>query len=673
MTGHRNDLQGLRAIAVLLVVLSHARVPGFSGGFVGVDVFFVLSGYLITGLLIRGAADGLGSIGEFYKRRARRILPAATLTIVTTVVTAYELLNYVRARQVLTDSIWAAFFAANIHFARVGTDYFASAAPPSALQHFWTLAVEEQFYIVWPALLLVTLTLVIRHRHIRSSVRRIPLRMPMLLAVAAAITVASLALSIAQHGSTSSYFSTFSRAWELGLGATLAIVSAQRPLKVPGWVAWIGLAMIVAAGVAYSSSTPFPGYAALLPTVGTVLVIAAGLPVLAVAPLRYVGDRSYTLYLWHWPFLILAEEHAGHRLSVGANLLLVAASFALSIVTYRFYEDPIRRHEWSGAASAFAFVASAAVVVFIAVGLTSKIDAKTFAAQQQSAVVAAAPAGPSNADLTAQLAAIAAGEKNASLPSVQTSAALAAANGRIPASLTPAVSALSPGEYGVPSNCIASASARSSSVCHLGSGSKTLLVVGDSHAQMWMPAITQLGYTVVPLIKQACLPNQWLNGGQCGQWFHWMLAQAKTLRADVAVIGGDYGRATPAEQISAVGGIAALASALRKSVARVVVVSDTPGENSSPVDCLLASGATMRSCSNQLSDAQASQQASTDGELASLPGVGYIDTIGWFCSNNVCPMVIGHTVAFADTGHITVKYSSALAPVFRAALDQAIK
>src|SRR5439155_10346715 len=154
MLEHRDDIQGLRAVAVLLVVLDHAGVGFLRGGFVGVDVFFVLSGFLITGILISGAAKrGYVSFVDFYLRRARRILPAAALTLIATTIVAYQLLNYVRAKQAVWDSFWASLFVANIRFAHQGTDYFARGQPPSLVQHYWSLAVEEQFYLVWPAVL----------------------------------------------------------------------------------------------------------------------------------------------------------------------------------------------------------------------------------------------------------------------------------------------------------------------------------------------------------------------------------------------------------------------------------------------------------------------------------------------------------------------------------------
>ena len=210
---HRDDIQGLRAVAVLLVVLAHAGVPFLAGGFVGVDVFFVLSGFLITGILLAEAeARGRISLLDFYVRRASRILPAAALTLVVTDVAAHHLLNFVRARETVSDSLWAAAFGANIHFAREGSDYFAQGQPPSPILHFWSLSVEEQFYLVWPGVLAVVVCL-------------FALRRRTLLAVVTAAAVASLAWSILETRSSpiDAYFSTFARAWELALGAALAI------------------------------------------------------------------------------------------------------------------------------------------------------------------------------------------------------------------------------------------------------------------------------------------------------------------------------------------------------------------------------------------------------------------------------------------------------------------
>src|SRR3954447_12975631 len=206
---HRADLQGLRAVAVLLVALGHAGVPGLRGGFVGVDVFFVLSRFLITGLLLAEARrTGSISLVDFYVRRARRILPAAALTLVVTDLTAWYLLNFLRAREAVQDSLAAAAFGANFRFAARGTDYFAQSQPPSPLLHFWSLSVEEQFYVAWPALLSLVLL---------AAARRARPERHVLMAVGL-LGAASFAWSVHLTATLppAAYFSPFTRAWELG-------------------------------------------------------------------------------------------------------------------------------------------------------------------------------------------------------------------------------------------------------------------------------------------------------------------------------------------------------------------------------------------------------------------------------------------------------------------------
>src|SRR6187551_545959 len=276
---HRADIQGLRAVAVLLVALNHAGIPFLKGGYVGVDVFFVLSGFLITGILLSQAQRaGRVSLTEFYVRRARRILPAAVLTLVATSIAAHQLLNFVRARTVVEDSIWASLFAANIHFAGQGSNYFAQGQPPSPILHFWSLSVEEQFYLVWPTVLSLVLFGALFGRRLRS-------RRPALgraLIVIAGAGIASLAWSIhSTHASpTTAYFSTPARAWELALGAGLALaaMTAHRiPARLQVVMGWAGLGAVACAAVLFSDGTAFPGYAALLPAVGAALVIGAGI------------------------------------------------------------------------------------------------------------------------------------------------------------------------------------------------------------------------------------------------------------------------------------------------------------------------------------------------------------------------------------------------------------
>ncbi|PRA10099.1 acyltransferase, partial [Brevundimonas sp. MYb27] len=296
----RPDIQGLRALAVLAVIADHLfHWP--SGGFVGVDVFFVISGFLITGVLVREyEKTGRISFVDFYRRRIKRILPASVLALAVTLAVSYFVFSKSRFDMVTWDVIWAFFFAGNWRFALAGTDYFQADGPVSPIQHFWSLGVEEQFYFVWPWVMLLIIAMMAKRSSNGTAVR---------LAVGIAITLISVAsFAWAMHETTTTptlaYFSTFSRAWELGVGAGLAILApvlvrlpnALRP--VLGWVGFLG---IIASLFIINSTSIFPAPTAALPVLATGLVILAGTggPQRFLAPLTnrvsgYVGDISYS-------------------------------------------------------------------------------------------------------------------------------------------------------------------------------------------------------------------------------------------------------------------------------------------------------------------------------------------------------------------------------------------
>jgi peptidoglycan/LPS O-acetylase OafA/YrhL len=704
MLEHRDDIQGLRAVAVLLVVLDHAGVGFLRGGFVGVDVFFVLSGFLITGILLSGAAKrGYVSLAGFYSRRARRILPAAALTLVTTTIVAYQLLNYVRAKEAVWDSFWASLFAANIRFAHQGTDYFARGQPPSLVQHYWSLAVEEQFYLVWPALLsLVMFGLVLGRR--ANARRRAAEGMPAittwairrLLLVVILASSASLFWSIHYTNElpAAAYFSTFARAWELGLGAVLAIGAlsvARLSPALRGAFGWVGLIAIVIAAITFSSTTPFPGYAALLPTVGTALVIAAGVGghqsrigigrLLAVSPLRYVGDRSYAFYLWHWPVLIIAVEYEGHELAVGVKLALLLGAFLLSVISYRFFENPIRRARWSVARSAILIPASAAAVAVATMVTLTLINGKILRLEKATAARA-----------SATTASLETGEKVAqsrALPAVVAAVRAARRGAKIPSALAPPISELLKDNYQLPGGCApTSDAATTSNICRLGdtSSAKSIVLIGDSHAQMWIPTLLTMaerdGWTVIPLVKSACHPNAWTGPGfrgestdiirACHAWYPWAVEQAKGLRPDVTLIAGCCPSPFPfGDAINSTRGFTSLARTMKRFSASVVVVADDDGVTKQPVDCLLARRATMRTCTT----APPANILAFNNNLAKVAKAnqfGFLKTRGWFCYQNQCPMVVARTIVYRDTGHITKTYALKLTDPFRVAFRHCI-
>ena len=310
----RPDVQGLRALAVCVVIVGHAHIAGFTGGYVGVDVFFVVSGYLISTLLLREATStGHVRVGAFYARRARRILPAAGLVLAVTSVFAAIELPLSRVPAIVGDARWAAFFLANVHFSQIGTDYFQQDRATSPVQHTWSLAVEEQFYLVWPLALLLVFWLFARRRLLVTRI--------VVLAAWSASLVWSVVLT--ESSPVAAYFSSATRAWELATGALLALAGHQLS-RLPAWarhvLAVVGLAAIAAAVGWYDESTAFPGWHAALPVAGAAALLAAGAAgtvgaarVLTLKPVRYVGDISYSLYLWHWPVLIMGVFLIGHQ------------------------------------------------------------------------------------------------------------------------------------------------------------------------------------------------------------------------------------------------------------------------------------------------------------------------------------------------------------------------
>ncbi len=353
----RTDIEGLRGIAVLLVVLYHAGVPGFSGGYIGVDVFFVLSGYLITSILVKEVEEtGTVDLLRFYVRRARRLLPAAALLLVFVV--GFTFVFYAPLAQVdmAKTAVATAAYVSNIFFGLRATDYLAADADTNPLLHTWSLSVEEQFYLVWPMLVSVLLVGSSAFlKRARGSSRLNRRRLTWGMAVVAAASFA-LTLFLVETGQTHwAFFSSPTRVWEFAFGGLGALVpkvrSRPRRTIFTQVLGWAGLAAIIFASSFYTERTPFPGWTALLPVLGTVFVLRAGTAqterslaqVLSWRPLRFFGRLSYSWYLWHWPALVFAAEFDSN-LTLAQKLIIVTVSLGFAEMSYRLVENPVRRN-----------------------------------------------------------------------------------------------------------------------------------------------------------------------------------------------------------------------------------------------------------------------------------------------------------------------------------------
>lgn len=350
--GFRSDIQGLRAVAVMTVLLFHIEMPFMSGGYVGVDVFFVISGFLITGILLRESArSGRISLLDFYAHRVRRIIPAATLVLVFVTIATAALVRVGQWKEAATEISASAAYIVNWYLAFHST-FVHGHGPGSPVQHFWSLAVEEQFYIIWPVLLVGALALA-RARTEGIDRRRIAIFSGVAVLV---VTISSLLCSVlltARHPMLA-FFVTPTRMWELGLGATIAVF-ASTLAKLPPLAAllagWLGLGAILTASVCYTVDTPMPGYHALVPTLGATAIIVSGMnsyrrysvaQLLSVAPMQWTGNLSYSLYLWHWPLLAFAAYGLDRELELWQAIAIAMLSFLPSWVSYRFVETPLR-------------------------------------------------------------------------------------------------------------------------------------------------------------------------------------------------------------------------------------------------------------------------------------------------------------------------------------------
>ena len=688
----RLDIQGLRALAVLLVALNHANVPFLQGGYVGVDVFFVISGYLITGILV---SKSRLSLADFYAGRARRILPAATLTLAVTSIAVYVIYDVDRAdflqtKPVLLDALSASVFYANVHLAHTATNYFVPLAStfPSPFQHFWSLSVEEQFYCVWAAVLALVFFM---FRQPRTLAR----------VIGVVITLACLASLVWSIHDTSTnpqaaYFSTLDRAWELGLGAMLALLAprvAGLPTVVRERLGWIGCGMIAAAALLYSSGTPFPAYGAVLPVVGAGLIIVAGIEatrggvdrVLSVPPLTYVGDRSYTFYLWHYPVLILAWQVAGRELPVTTNLVLLVGGFMLSMLTYKFYENRLRfsRHLRSGRAVAGMAAVCLAVcltAIMLPIGLfdnTLAADAKV-AAKVHPKSLAPAPTGTAPNGIPPSPTSL---WNSAPIPAVQAAVRLVQRNAPLPKQITPSPQELSwenaTGGGADPSKCLpAFGPGVTSQICRLGDPTSKHVIVelGDSQAGTWMGALKQVAkrehLAVVPLVKPGCFVTRVytnIPGFPCASWYKWALAWDHRLHPEATFVNFLF----TWQFESKIGSTVGYERSVLSEVTNGVYLADHPAQDVEPTDCIYRPHATMGECSARV----------TSGYIAMMKAMGAmtaethhpaVPTMQWFCASGICPMIINQTLVSRDKDHMTEQYSSELAPLLDAEVDRVL-
>jgi peptidoglycan/LPS O-acetylase OafA/YrhL len=715
----RPDIEGMRGVAVIVVVLFHAGLLGVDGGFIGVDVFFVLSGFLITRLLLRELeSSGAIALSNFWARRARRILPAAALVVIVTLLAARSFLSPLDLQPLAADAVATGTFTSNFVFSHRLGDYFGaqlSAAHPSPFLHFWSLAVEEQFYLCWP-LLLVVLT-----RRPRQF-RRLLMSTIIVLAVVGFVIGAWLTTT----NPSAAFYLLPARMGELLAGAALAAVGpAFRAVSATARAAvgWLGVLGIAVAASTYDSSTPFPGTAVILPVVATMLVIVAGgagahrwAPgcALRATPLQWIGRHSYAIYLWHWPVLVLAEAGWG-PLSWLERCLAIGCAVSLAYVSLRLVEDPVRHAPRLARSPRPGLALGAALCVLMVLGGVvmragqPRLDGGTTAAAPaldlavpESARVVVAVASPVAAPV-ASIRAITVqtatgptapgpttlvqpdppqGKLAGLVQSAQRVLAGALHPAPVPLNLRPSLGDARVRSKLYDDGCVnvgVNAKLQPCSYGVKGSG-KLMVLFGDSHAAQWFEAVEaiakQHGFELVVLTKAGCpvanvtVPTPVLKFA-CPAWRDRALAWMTENKPDLVIATNSYTQYT-ADEASWAAGADEAVSALTAVTHNVVVLGDNPVSKDDPPSCLSASLGDATACATPRDAAVRADRISGEVSAARNSGAVFVDTSNWFCTPTACPAVVGNLLILRDETHLTAPAAEFYQPMLAAAIAPAM-
>ena len=638
----RPDIEGLRGIAILLVLLFHAGLPWTPGGFVGVDVFFVISGFLITGKLWRESQQPGGlNITRFYAWRIRRLLPAALVAVALISLVGLLLAAPLDRSELAADGAASALSIANMRF--IGSvDYFAATTSPSPFLHFWSLSVEEQFYLVWPALI-VLLT------WRGGSSRR--LIVALLIGV-----VASFALSIwlTDTSPARAFYLLPTRVWQLGVGGLLALIGVAGTSRRAGALAWAGLAAVAVAGVALTAEMPYPGLAALLPTAGAVALLYGGaapsgpVRLLAAAPLRFLGKISYSLYLWHWPLLVLPLMFLERALTGVEVVASVAAAIGVSWLSWRFVEQPFRYGDRSRRATSWS-----AIRVGVAGILSVALFTQGLAAALPSSAVAVQPT-----------------------PSPSGSPVASDGPITLPADLTPSLASARDDEERLRGDgCLAFERVTTPPNCEYGvKGSAiTIALVGDSHASHWFPAIEAIalerGWRLLTFVKVSCSFTTLVQRNlalkreyrECTAFNEATVARLNQIKPALTIIVNRRTFRPIEENITSALAGAALGEMVARIPGATAILVDTPDPGRDVPACLSKHPSDIRACLFTQDDADNREIGIAERVAADVSGARLIDLTANICTEWPCSPISGSVLIYRDEDHMTATFSRSLA------------
>lgn len=692
IAGLRPEIQALRAVAVLLVVGYHLWPSKLSGGFIGVDVFFVISGFLITAHLLREVSrTGTLKLTQFWARRIRRLLPAAFTVLIGCLVAALLWLPRSVWQQTFQEISASALYGLNWLLAFNSTDYLAAENKASIVQHFWSLSVEEQFYLIWPLLILTAIGVVAWRQKDSSRARRKSLNVRAIAIALGIVFGASMVFSVLEtaRSQPSAFFVTPTRAWEFAAGGLLAFVPAtllgklseSKATIIRSAASWVGFTAIGVAAVTFSGQSAFPGYIALLPVIGTVLVIWAGhvehpwatTHGVRFGPIQFLGDISYSVYLWHWPLIVLYPYVRGNAPELKGGLSILAVTIVLAWATKYFIEDPVRRRLFWTSSRRRSYICAAAGMAVIVAGTSlaswnlertnQEIRAAASAAMAAAAECFGAPAMlpdancPSSHELSDDfdLAFFNADDGEFSERTIEGQSCYSYS-----ASADPMVMSCELGDVISPRFSIA--------------------LVGDSHAVRIAESLESYAivnrWRLVTYLRGSCpglsLEENGVGGDQtpvetCFAWtnaVHDELIEDDDI--DLVLFHNHTESYTSTYELPRVllepPVVAQRFAELQAAGRMVAVVRDVPGipSGEKATDCIASSGGVVDPCSFRRDEA-VTDDAMTKA-VSMSDGVPLLDLSSFFCDSSRCHSLVGGLVVYFDSNHLTQSFSDTLAP-----------
>lgn len=655
-SGIRSDIQALRAFAVLAVVLFHIWPLALPGGYVGVDVFFVISGFLITGQLVRARERGTLRLGAFWAARARRLLPASLLVLLVSVVITLLWAPATLQGQYLRSIVASALYFVNWQLAADGVDYLAHDNLPPIAQHYWSLSTEEQFYLLWPLLVILATVGAAGER------RRRALRIG-----ATVFAVAGFALCVWMTTTSYpfGYFSTVSRLWEFALGAIAALLPRFALARWAHTAIWFAALMaLVATAFLYDGSTPFPGPAALLPTAATAVLIAIGpdAPTLALQrgvawrPIQWLGDQSYGIYLWHWPLIIIAPHLLGRPTDLPENITILAATIVLAALSKRLVEDPIRfgTRVKSLRPTPILLATAASMALVVATAAVPMWQSTRAAAEQQQAVEAELLDPSQCRGANALLAADCASAADEPIDA---------------ADVVPTLTGLYDDTGGAYS-CYdyEPTSGDEPTTCRFGSedeGALRVALTGDSHGAMLVPGLREIaqdrGWSVDTFVGRGCVWQEPASE-ECAARNALLSKRFLSGDYDVVLVAAMNSVERDAQERAEVAQAYATAwRAAQDAGVEIVVLADNPSVPQSAQDCVATAESFTRStCA--FPEAEARFNLDPLRAAAQSAGAPLVDLSDAYCTDGSCPMMLGGVLVYRDLHHITATFSRTLAP-----------